>query len=153
MLICHYTHPLLGNMLAVISSCKFICWFVYCFSVTAVASLLTCAIWEFDLCNIDNIAQVNIKALGSWLIEISQSTVAMVRGCIYIYIYIRPWSHTKTYFWKQYRGAKRKEKKAGQSFSTHPNSQKVAVKDATYVHAIHSQQTSTATPAPFATLM
>ena len=68
MLICHYTHSLLANMLALISSCRFICWLVYCFSVTAVASLLTCAIWEFDLCNIDNIAQVSLKALGSWLI-------------------------------------------------------------------------------------
>ena len=69
----------------VINCCRFICWsvyyfsmtsvaslltclLVYCYSVTAVASLLTCAIWEFDLCDIDNITQVNLKALGSWLI-------------------------------------------------------------------------------------
>ena len=42
-----------------------ICWLVYCFSVTAVASLLTYAILKFDLCDVDNIAQVNLKALGS----------------------------------------------------------------------------------------
>jgi len=83
MLICHYTHSLLANMLALISSCRFICWPVYCFSVTAVASLLTCLLFLSDSCSfivdlcdmriwpvwyIDNIAQVNLKALGFWLI-------------------------------------------------------------------------------------
>ena len=71
MLICQYTHPLLANMLAVIGSCRFICWLVYCFSVTAVASLLTCAIlitshrWTWK-CGESNNSKVQQEMCGIW---------------------------------------------------------------------------------------
>ena len=44
-------------------------------------------IWEFDLCDIDNIAQVNLKALGSWLIWDFLTYGCHGNEVYYLYIY------------------------------------------------------------------